>query len=130
MRIQHARVSQAISTDMSGLSASEGFQLFVHTLPSRSDLPVALVHAVVACTGSLVFSRTVRALCRRHPRTAYPTTYVVDSRLRPHRRRLFLQVHQLVEDVLAEWLKTTISMAVNRKLGGYALDTVFPSGLL
>ena len=131
MRIQHARVSQAISTGMSGLSASEAFQLFVHTLPGRPNVPLSFVYAVVGCT-ALVFSRTVRALCRRHPRTAYPTAYVVDSRLRSHRRRFFLQVHQLIEDILAECLrKTTICTAANRKRGGHALDTVlFFRGLL
>ena len=131
MRIQHARVSQAISTGMSGLSASKAFQLFVHTLPGRSDVPLSFVYAVVGCTESLVFSRTVRELCRGHSRTAYPTTYVVDSRLRSHRRRFFLQVHQLIEDVLAECLKTTICTAANRKRGGHALNTVlFYRGLL
>ena len=35
-----------------GLSASEGIQMFVHTLSGRSDLSLFLVYAMVACTYS------------------------------------------------------------------------------
>ena len=50
----------------------------------------------------------IARLCRHHSRTACPhRTNVVHSRLRSHRRRRFLQVHQLDEDgpILAESLE-------------------------
>ena len=139
MRIQHARVRLAISTDMFVVSVTAPPRL-VKDCTCLQICPAASTRTIVRGvrgggihTVSVFFADTANANARQNytitsiilaspcgdretvqtpPAYGIPhrTTNVVHSRLRSHRRRGLLQVHQLGEDgrILAESLEDNV----------------------